>query len=191
MAKRVLVVLCGVIFAFTFANGALAGVEGDPGGGYIEICKAANPALTGQFQFRIHDSFGDQSATIGLGACTAPIAVDVPGPASSSVTVTELGGLTGLTNQGTLSPAPDTSFLSATASAVGPNGPSSCAGTGFTCTVAVPPSPNGTSNVVTVTYSDSLVTGAVEVCKAIVAGSGLDRHLVVCDHRSKWLQRRP
>src|SRR5205085_216747 len=118
MAKGVLVALCGVIFAFTFANQALAETQGDPGGGYIEICKAANPALTGQFQFRIHDSFGDQSVTIGLGACTAPIAVDVPGPASSGVTVTELGGLTGLTNQGTLSPTADTSFLSASASAV-------------------------------------------------------------------------
>jgi streptogramin lyase len=173
MAKRLIAVFCGVIFAFTFAKQAFAGVDGDPGGGYIEVCKAANSALSGQFQFRIHDSFGDQSATIGLGACTAPIAVDVPGPGSSNVTVTELGGLTGLTNQGTLSSTPDTSFLTATASAVGANGPTGCASTGFACTVAVPPSPNGTSNVVTVTFSDSLVTGAVEVCKAIVAGSGL------------------
>ena len=72
MAKRVLVVLCGAVFAFTFANQALAGVEGDPGGGYVEVCKAANSTLTGQFQFKIHDSFGDQTVTIGLGACNGP-----------------------------------------------------------------------------------------------------------------------
>ena len=69
-------------------------------------------------------------------------------------------------------PTPTTAFVSATITAVGPSGPLSPA-TGFAYTTTVPPSPNGSSNVVTVTYNDTLVTGVVEVCKQIVTGSGL------------------
>jgi len=166
--RKAFVVVVGLLFAGVFANQALAATV-DPGGGYIEICKAANPALTGQFQFTIHDASGapDQIATIAIGTCSQPIAV-LPG----SVTVTENGSLTGLTNQGTVSSTPDTSFLSATTTAVGPLGPLP-SGTGFTYTATVPASPGGSQNVVTVTFNDQLVTGVVEVCKQIVTGSGL------------------
>ena len=135
--------------------------------GYIEVCKAANPALTGQFKFTIDAGGQSQTATIGLNSCTQPIAVP-----AGSVTVTENGSLTGLTDQGTIDPNPQTSFISATTTALGPSGPLP-GGTGFTYATTVPPSTNGTSGVVTVTYNDQLVTGVIEVCKAIVTGSGL------------------
>ena len=48
-------------------------------------------------------------------------------------------------------------------------------GSGFSTgtSITVPASPGGSQNTVTVTYSDSIVTGVIEVCKAIVTGSGL------------------
>ena len=164
--RKTLVVVLGILLGGIFANSALAA---NGTGGYVEICKAANPALTGTFQFTVHDSVGDSSPiVIGLGTCTQPMAV-----APGAVTVTENGSLTGLTNQGTLSTTPDTSFLKVpTITAVGPTGPLPSA-TSFTYTTTVPASPNGSTGVVTVTYNDQLDPGYVEVCKDVVAGSGL------------------
>ena len=135
--------------------------------GYIEVCKAANPALIDGFRFNIVDANGTQTVTIAIGTCTQPIPV-----VSGIVTVTELGALTGLTNTGAISTTPTTEFLSATSTAVGPTGPLGTTN-GFVRVVNVPASPNGSSGVVTVTYNNTLVTGWVEVCKQIVAGSGL------------------
>ena len=117
--RKTLVVVLGLLLGGIFANAALAA---NGTGGYVEICKAANPALTGTFQFTVHDSVGDSSPiVIGLGTCTQPMAV-----APGAVTVTENGSLTGLTNQGTPSTTPDTSFLKVpTITAVGPNGSAS------------------------------------------------------------------
>ena len=79
----------------------------------------------------------------------------------------------GLTNTGgSLNPTQE--FLNnPTVAAVGQNGAVTLTGSGFSRTVTVPTSTNGTSGVVTVTYTNSLKTGVVEACKSIVAGSGL------------------
>ena len=144
--KRLLFVF--VVFAMgVFANSAFA-AHGT--GGFIEVCKAPNAALTGSFQFTVADAVGAQTAVVALGTCTQPLSV-----APGSVTVTEDGALTGLTSTGSVSATPTTAFVSATITAVGPSGPLSPA-TGFVYTATVPPSPNGSTNTVTVTYNDTL-----------------------------------
>src|SRR5436309_233912 len=95
-----------------FANSALA-EHGT--GGYIEVCKAPNAALTGSFQFTVTDGVGRTVVPLALGTCTEPLPV-----APGSVTVTEDGALTGLTTTGAVSTAPTTAFVSATTTAVGP-----------------------------------------------------------------------
>ena len=169
--RRAFIVLLGLLLLGVIANPAFAADRN----GYIEVCKAANPALTDGFRFTILDANGEAEArtvTIAIGTCTQPI----PVVAGGGVVVTELGSLTGLNNAGAISTTPTTEFLSATTTAVGPTGPLP-SGTGFrypqTGTLNVPASPNGSSGVVTVTYANTLVTGVVQVCKQIVAGSGL------------------
>ena len=105
-----------VLFAMgAFANSALA-AHGT--GGFIEVCKAPNAALTGSFQFTVTDAVGPTTAVVALGTCTQPLPV-----APGSVTVTEDGALTGLANTGALSATATTAFVSATTTAVGPAGP--------------------------------------------------------------------
>ena len=169
--KRTLIVLFALLCMGVFANSAFAAT--DPLGGYIEVCKAPSSTLTGNFAFSVTDASGAvTSVTIPISStvtsCTGPIAVD-----TGMATVTELGSLSGLTSTGAVSTAPTTAFTSATVSAVGPTGPLTCGTTAFSCAVLVPASPNGSSNVVTVTFTDTLVTGVVEVCKNLVSGSGL------------------
>jgi hypothetical protein len=171
--RRAFIVLLGVLVVGVFANSAFAADPAPPPrNGYIEVCKAANPQLTDGFRFAILDAWGESGiryATIGLGTCTSPIPV-----VAGDVKVSELGALTGLDNAGKISDTPTRDFISATTTAVGPTGP---VGTnpqsGFDRVVNVPASPNGTSGVVTVTYTDTLVTGVIQVCKKIVTGSGL------------------
>ncbi len=120
--KRFLVVLIGVVSMGVFANQALAAVV-DPGG-YIEVCKAANPLLHGSYNFSVRDSATtDESGPTHLvtssisltpGTCTAPIAVH-----TGSVKVTEDGGTLGLSNGGTTTV--DNAFFTTTATAVGQN----------------------------------------------------------------------
>jgi hypothetical protein len=162
--RKLLVVVVGILFAGILAGQAFAA---NGTGGFIELCKAPNAALTGSAQFTIADAGGSSTVAVAVGTCTQPLAV-----APGSVTVTENGMLTGLTTAGAVSTTPTTAFVSATITAVGPAGPLAPA-TGFVYATTVPASPNGSSNVVTVTYNDTLVTGAVEVCKQIVTGSGL------------------
>ena len=175
--KRVLVVLIGVVPMGVFANQALAVATAvDPGGGYIEVCKAANPALHGNYNFSVWDSFttdGEGTPTnlvtnaISLtpGTCTSPIAVD-PG----KVTVTETGGTLGLNTAGNT--AVDNSFFTTTATGVGQNSaPTGSFDGKWTYNVTVPA--GGPQSVVTVTFTNTLVTGDVEVCKLIAPTSGL------------------
>jgi len=162
--RKLVAVVAGILFAGILAGQAFAA---NGTGGYIELCKAPNAALTGSAQFTIADGVGTSTVAVAVGTCTQPLPV-----APGSVTVTENGMLTGLTTAGVVSTTPTTAFVSATITAVGPSGPLTPA-TGFAYTTTVPASPNGSSNVVTVTYTDTLVTGAVEVCKQIVTGSGL------------------
>ena len=162
--RKLVAMAVGILFAGILAGQAFAA---NGTGGYIELCKAPNAALTGSAQFTIADAVGTSTVAVAVGTCTQPLPV-----APGSVTVTENGMLTGLTNAGAVSTTPTTAFVSATITAVGPSGPLTPA-TGFAYTTTVPASPNGSTNVVTVTYTDTLVTGLVEVCKQIVTGSGL------------------
>ncbi len=166
--KRFCIIVLGLLSAGVFASSALA--VDLPRTGYIEICKAANADLKGQFTFTITDGTTPAISNVVLtqNTCSQPIAV-LPG----SVTVNELGSSLGLTNDGS-SLNPTQEFLNnPTVSAVGQNGAVTLTGSGFSRTFTVPASTNGTAGVVTVTYTNSLKTGVVEACKSIVAGSGL------------------
>jgi hypothetical protein len=155
-----------------FANQALAATW-DPGNGFIEVCKnsVGTPAVTGSFAFKITDSQANvTNVVVPVGLCSAPLPVK-----AGAATVTELGSLTGLTNGGALDTAPHREFVKiASVSAVGPSGPIT-PGTGldpWSYTVNVPVSATN-AGTVTITFNDQLVQGYIEVCKAIVAGSGL------------------
>ena len=67
----------GLLLTGVFANQAFAVV--DPGTGYVEVCKnanpASNPAPIGNFTFSITDAATTQSVTIPIGTCSQPIAV--------------------------------------------------------------------------------------------------------------------
>jgi hypothetical protein len=154
--NRLLGVLFGLLLLGLTTTGAHAW-HGDVG--YIEICKAANPELSGQFRFAIDDG-RVREVDVEIGTCTPPIPV-----AAGSVTVTELGWvLPG-------NAVPVNTFLQAEADAVGPLGPLPAMPPGFAYTVQVPQ--GGKEDVVTVTFRDKLVTGVIEVCKKIVPDSGL------------------
>ena len=150
-----------------FANATFAADM--PRLGYIELCKAANTDLKGQFTFTITDATTPAIPNVVLsqGTCSAPIAVK-----AGDVTVNETGSSLGLDANGNsvitqeFLNAPTTTVVSAT-------DPGPYPLTGFSRTVSVPASTNGTSGVVTLTYANSLKLGVVEVCKSIVAGSGL------------------
>jgi len=167
--------------------------------GYIEICKAPNPDLHGNFAFRVYQArdFESLQSVQGqvyiipidgtLTKCTEPISVEP----HSVVWVEELGGSTiGMSKDDFASGGYwwTTDHLSATATAIGPDGPLAAPPTkpdpeltyfhkvrDFKWEVDnVPQNWDGSSqNVVTVTVSDTLVTGVIEVCKQIVGGTVL------------------
>lgn len=184
--KRIVLSLFGLLMMGVIVSPSFAGSNPpprDPNHGYIEVCKAANPALVGNFVFRISDSHPSDTTTVSvpIGYCSAPIAVE-----RETVTVVELGSDNGMLASGRLdSPNASTpldnamhnqQYLSATATAVGPDGPVTVhqdSHNPFMFTVPVPSS-SDSSNVVTVTVADTYVPGVIEVCKAIVAGTGLD-----------------
>jgi len=169
--RRTLVVLLGLLFGGVFANQALAtNGEYDPGGGYIEVCKAPSTTLTGDFQFTVTDDWGPQTEVITISptqvSCTQPIRV-VPG----TVTVNEDGALSGIADDGD-SGALTQSYISASWVSVGQFGPGP-SGDGFSTDDSITVPSGGKDSTVTVTYTDDPVTGVVEVCKDIVEGSGL------------------
>jgi hypothetical protein len=158
--KRALVVLFGMIVLGAIAGPAFAGT-----GGYVEVCKAPNAQLNGTFQFLIQDGTGTSSTTgqtvsLAQGTCSAPIAV-----APGSVKVTEQGSSLGWDDNGAKVLSKE--FLATpTSTAVGKNDPPGAnPATGWDRTVTVPA--GGVDNVVKVTFSNTLVTGVIEVCKKV------------------------
>ena len=175
--KRALVVLLGMMFVGVFAGQALAVV--DPGQGWVEVCKqtTGTPALVGSFRFAITDSVdATKTIEVPVGFCSAPIQV-AAGPA----TVTELGSLAGLKDDATVdSNNPQRSFVSVvSATAIGQTGSLGSFDGLWTESIDVPASSPDSqvstiqASTITVTFTDQLVTGVIEVCKNIVPGSEL------------------
>ena len=171
--RRGIVIFLTFAVAAIFANSALA-VASDPGGGYIEVCKAANATLHGNFNFTVMDSFTEAATpthvvtdtiSIAPGTCTKPIAV-YPG----AVAVTETGGTLGIGANGQTEN--DNSYFTTTATGVGQNSTSVGTFDGhWTFNVNVPA--GGPQSVVTVTFANTLDPGVVEVCKVLAPGSNL------------------
>ena len=167
-----------MMFVGVFASQALAVV--DPAQGWVEVCKqtTGTPALVGSARFAITDSV-DATKTIDVpvGLCSAPIQVAAAGPA----TVTELGSLAGLKDDATVdSNNPQRSFVSVvSATAIGQSGSLGSFDGLWTESIDVPASSPDSqvstiqASTITVTFTDQLVTGVIEVCKNIVPGSEL------------------
>jgi hypothetical protein len=166
------------MFAGIFAAHSFAAV--DPGTGWIQVCKqsaAAPNAVVGSFTFAITDIVGgsahsEGTVTVPVGNCSAPIRV-----VAGTVTVTEVGSSTTMHADGSIETGANTSsdfqkFISATATGTGKAGATGSFDGKWTYTVTVPPSADQ-SGAVTVTFTDTLVTGTVEICKQTVTGSQL------------------
>jgi hypothetical protein len=162
------------MFAGIFAAHAFAA---DPGTGWIQVCKqsaAAPNAVVGNFRFLVTDTLHPgTTVTVPVGLCSAPISV-----AAGTVTVTEVGTNTSMHADGSIdndtagNQADFQKFISATATGTGKTGATGSFDGKWTYTVTVPPSADQ-SGAVTVTFTDTLVTGQIEICKQIVAGSQL------------------
>src|SRR5262249_48965994 len=147
--------------------------------GWIQVCKqsaAAPNAVIGNFRFQIMDQGGTHpmgTITVPVGNCSAPIQV-----AAGTVTVTEGGASTTMQPHGsidndTLGNQSDfQKFITATATGTGKAGATGTFDGKWTYTVSVPASADQ-SGAVTVTFTDKLVTGTVEICKQTVTGSQL------------------
>ena len=168
-----------MVFAAIYANQAFAAID-PANAGWIQVCKqsaAAPNAVIGNFRFEIKDTVGsDIFVNVPVGLCSGPIQVG-----AGTVTVRELGSDTAMHANGTIGGTPDgtsdfTSFFSATASGVGLSGATGTYDSAtMTFTVVVPkatPASNQ-SSAVTVTFTNTLDPGTIEVCKQIVTGSGL------------------
>jgi hypothetical protein len=162
------------MFAGIFAAHALAA---DPATGYIQVCKqsGAGPVI-GNFRFLVSDTNGTHpvaTVTVPVGNCSAPILV-----AAGVVTVTEVGTNTTMHADGSIdldtpgNQADFQKFISASATGTGKAGPTGSFDGKWTYTVTVPPSVDQ-SGTVTVTFTDTLITGTVEICKQTVTGSQL------------------
>ena len=136
-----------------------------------------HPALVGSFRFAITDSVdATKTIEVPVGFCSAPIQV-AAGPA----TVTELGSLAGLKDDATVdSNNPQRSFVSVvSATAIGQTGSLGSFDGLWTESIDVPASSPDSqvstiqASTITVTFTDQLVTGVIEVCKNIVPGSEL------------------
>ena len=160
--RRGLVVLLGFLCMGVFSGQALAQTRTvDPGPtvkyGYIEICKQSAPAplaVTGPFSFTITDSAKNPyPVTVSVGLCSQPIKVvagaativEAPDTWYSVVSIAGVPGSTYLT---------DSDLASGTAY------------------VDVPESTDF-SGTATVTYTNKLDPGVLEICKAAATGSGL------------------
>jgi hypothetical protein len=162
--RRGLVVLLGFLCMGVFSAQALAQTKGEtppPATGYIEVCKASAPAplaVTGPFSFTITDPADNTyNVTVSVGLCSAPIQV-----VSGTNVIQETAGdwyhvisIAGLPGQNYLV-APTTASLA-----------------GGYAYVNVPPSADSVSGTATVTFTNQLDPGVIEICKAAVAGSGL------------------
>jgi hypothetical protein len=156
--KRILVLVAGMIAAAIFVVPAFA-----QGTGFVEICKASgSPGVTGTFSFMINGSI---SATADAGECTAPIAVPDGTATVVETNYTDANGFA--TNDYTAVSAIHTSQ---------PGGPDEALSSfnlaGRSAVVDVVGGDESTTTIVT--FTNMLVQGYVEVCKAQVAGAGLD-----------------
>jgi len=156
--KRILVLVAGMIAAAIFVVPAFA-----QGTGFVEICKASgSPGVTGTFSFLINGSI---SATADAGECTAPIAVPDGTATVVETNYTDANGFA--TNDYTAVSAIHTSQ---------PGGPDEALSSfnlaGRSAVVDVVGGDESTTTIVT--FTNVLVQGYVEVCKAQVAGAGLD-----------------
>jgi hypothetical protein len=175
--KRTIPVLLGLVFAGIFAAHSFAAV--DPGTGWIQVCKqsAGSPAVVGSFTFAITDTVSgsahpEGTVTVPVGNCSAPIRV-----VAGAVSVTEVGSSTTMHRDGSVETGANTSadfqnFITATASATGKAGPVGSFDGKWTWSGNVPASADQ-SGAVTVTFTDTLVQGTVEICKQTVTGSQL------------------
>lgn len=134
----------------TGSTGSTGTSPGNASSGYIEICKTGGAGVSGTFSFSV--SGMSSPVSVGTGLCSAPMAV-----AAGPVTVTEAA----------------TTFTSVSAIASSPTSAltSSSLTTG-TATVNVPASPD-VSGTVTVTFTNILATGVMEICKNAATGSNL------------------
>jgi hypothetical protein len=168
------------MFAGIFAAHSFAAY--DPGTGWIQVCKqsaAAPNAVTGNFRFLVSTvdvtgaSHPVTTVTVPVGLCSAPIQV-----AAGTVTVTEVGTNTSMHADGSIdndtpgNQADFQKYISATATGTGKTGATGSFDGKWTYTVTVPASADQ-SGAVTVTFTDTLVTGQIEICKQIVTGSQL------------------
>jgi len=179
MRKTATSVLLGLLFS-TGMVGGLAGIAATPAGasvdpspanGNIEICKAfttptlagvtLNSAVGAGFSFTVTPASGPaQTVSVNAGTCSPLISV-APGNARITEAVAPWYSVTSITE------LPGQSYINAgttnlTNAAVGTNPAQS-----------VQVSVASGAAVDAVTYTDALVTGYVEVCKATPAGSGL------------------
>jgi hypothetical protein len=175
--KRTIPVLLGLMIAGIFAAHSFAAV--DPGTGWIQVCKqsAGSPPVVGSFTFAISDTVNGSAhpmgtVTVPVGNCSAPIQVT-----AGTVTVTEVGSSTTMHADGSIETGANTSsdfqkFISATATAIGKAGAVGSFDGKWTWSGSVPASADQ-SGAVTVTFTDTLVQGTVEICKQTVTGSQL------------------
>src|SRR3954452_5681991 len=156
--KRILVLVAGMIAAAIFVVPAFA-----QGTGFVEICKASgSPGVTGTFSFLVNGSI---SATARAGECTAPIAVPEGTATILETNYTDANGFA--TNDYTAVSAIHTSQPGAPDEAL-----SSFNLAGRSAVVDVVGGDESTTTIVT--FTNVLVQGYVEICKAQVAGAGLD-----------------
>jgi len=67
--RKLVVVVVGILFAGVLAGQAFAA---NGTGGYIELCKAPNAALTGSVQFTIADAVGTSTVVVASARARSP-----------------------------------------------------------------------------------------------------------------------
>jgi hypothetical protein len=156
--KRILVLLAGMVAAAIFVVPAFA-----QGTGFVEICKASgSPGVTGTFSFLINDEI---TATANAGECTAPIEVPDGTATIEETNYTDANGFS--TDDYTAVSAIHTSQ---------PGGPDEALESySLADRSAVVDVVGGDESTTTIaTFTNVLVQGYVEICKAQVTGAGLD-----------------
>jgi len=158
--KRALGALLGLLTLGGVATQALAMTSAGAAAvttGYVEVCKASAPApnaVTGNFTFTVTDSASAKhTITVGVGLCSAPVQVaagtaTIVETAAPWYKATSISGLPGSSNVSNVNLATGSATLSVVASA-------------------------DESQTTTVSYTNSLVTGVIEVCKVQPNGGTL------------------
>lgn len=144
------------LFAFVFAAPAMAASSDDPGTGWLEICKNADPTgpVSGPFTFSVTDGDYSSTQTVTTGTCTAPF--EVP---TGTATVTE--NAVPYATVTAISALPESNLVPGSV-ILGPGGSAQFTITG-----------GDQSTTTTAMFTNKEVTGYVEVCKNAAPGSGL------------------